>query len=191
MVPGFACTHLALRIRLRDIGCAWVATEEEAMRTRRTAAGARSRSGAGGTDTPTIVRYSPEQGTLVLQVGGRRERYAHALSPEQHMTIGSYHRARRGFATDVEMAEALGVHRTRIAAWKRGQAPDPENAHLLSNLATVVEELLRFLDSEIIADWLTAPQYELGEQAPIEALRQGRLADVLQAANASEHGAYV
>jgi hypothetical protein len=55
----------------------------------------------------------------------------------------------------------------------------------------VVEELLRFLDAEIVADWLTAPQYELGEQAPIEALRQGRLADVLQAVNASEHGAYV
>jgi transcriptional regulator with XRE-family HTH domain len=140
---------------------------------------------------PSIVRYSPAQGVVVLQIGSRRERFAQVRSPEQQIVVGDYHRARRGFSTDTEMAEALGVHRTRIAAWKNGQLPDPENAHLLAALATTVDELLRFLDPEVIVDWLTTPQFELQDQPPIEALRQGRLADVLQTANATEQGAYI
>jgi hypothetical protein len=88
------------------------------------------------------------------------------------------------------MAETLGVHRTRIAAWKTGKSPDAENAELLSALATTMEVLLRFLDPEVVPDWLTTEQFELSA-TPMEALRAGRLAEVLQAANATEHGAYV
>jgi transcriptional regulator with XRE-family HTH domain len=127
---------------------------------------------------------------VVLQVGSRRERYTQPLSPEQHIVAGDYHRARRGFSSDSQMAETLGVHRTRIAAWKTGKSPDPENAELLSALATTVEVLLRFLDPEVVPDWLTTEQFELSA-TPMEALRAGRLAEVLQAANATEHGAYV
>jgi hypothetical protein len=127
----------------------------------------------------------------VLQIGSRRERFSQVLAPEQHIVVGDYHRARRGFASDTEMAGVIGVHRTRIAAWKTGQLPDPENAQLLAAVATTVDDLLRFLDPEVVPDWLTAPQFELGNAAPMEALRTGRLAEVLLAANATEHGAYV
>jgi hypothetical protein len=107
------------------------------------------------------------------------------------MVVGDYHRARRGFASDTEMASVLGVHRTRIAAWKNGQLPDPGNAHLLSSLASVVDDLLRFLEPEIIPDWLVTGQFELRNKTPIEALRAGQLAEVLLAANATESGAYI
>jgi large subunit ribosomal protein L30 len=112
--------------------------------------------------------------------------------PERLAAMADYHRARRGFTSDVELAEALGVHRSRLAAWKRGLvAPSHENARMLSHLAVTVAELEGFLDHDVIPDWLLSEQYTLGGRTPTEALREGRLAEVLYAANATEHGAYV
>lgn len=111
-------------------------------------------------------------------------------SPEQHMVIGDYHRARQGFESDAELARLIGVHRSRVSGWKNGELPDRAHARLLTAVAVVVGELARFMDPAVIADWLTAPQPELDGREPIERLRQGRLADVLQAVNATEHGAY-
>ena len=116
----------------------------------------------------------------------------HRNAPEQLTTLADYHRARRGFTRDAELAEALGVHRTRLAAWKSGSVtPNPDNARLLTWLAVVVGELGEFLNPGVIPDWLQTEQVMLGGRTPADALREGRLADVLYAANATEHGAYV
>jgi transcriptional regulator with XRE-family HTH domain len=115
-----------------------------------------------------------------------------SISASQLAAMGDYYRARRGFASDVDLAEVIGVHRSRVADWKNGiAAPSPENARLLSHLAVVVTELESFLDPDVIPDWLATEQHALGGCTPVEALREGRLADVLYAANATEHGAYV
>jgi transcriptional regulator with XRE-family HTH domain len=115
-----------------------------------------------------------------------------AVAAPQLAAMADYQRARRGFANDGELAEVLGVHRTRLAAWKRGVvAPNAENARALSHLAVVVGALGEFLDPDVISDWLLTEQYTLSGRTPAEALRAGRLADVLYAANATEHGAYV
>jgi transcriptional regulator with XRE-family HTH domain/ribosomal protein L30/L7E len=117
---------------------------------------------------------------------------ARSRSPEQLASMADYHRARRGFTTDSELAAVLGVHRTRLAAWKRGlETPTPDNARLLSHLAVTVSELGGFLDPDVIPDWLLTEQFTLGGRTPADALRDGRLAEVLYAANATEHGAYV
>jgi transcriptional regulator with XRE-family HTH domain len=113
-------------------------------------------------------------------------------TPEQLAAMADYHRARRGFANDAGLADALGVHRTRLAAWKRGEvAPNSENARVLSHLSVVVRELEEFLDPDVIRDWLLTEQLTLGGRTPAEALRDGRLAEVLYTANATEHGAFV
>ncbi len=150
----------------------------------------RSQTAGNPLDEPTVHRYSRKEGVVVLQVGSRKERFTQPLSPEQHIVAGDYHKARRGFASDSEMADVLGVHRTRVAAWKTGRTPDAQNSELLSAVAITVDALLRFLDPEVVSDWLTTEQFEL-RAAPIEALRAGRLAEVLQTANATEQGAYV
>lgn len=98
-------------------------------------------------------------------------------------------RGANGFASDSEMADVLGVHRTRIAARKTGRTPDAQNSELLSAVAITADALLSFLDPEVVPDWLTTEQFEL-HSGPIEALREGRLAEVLQTANATEQGAY-
>lgn len=101
-------------------------------------------------------------------------------------------RARSAFRTDLEMAGTLGIDRTRLIAWKKGSSqPRQEQVRFLADVAAAVDTLHRFLHPSVIADWLTTPQFQLGDRTPVEALREGRLADVLQAANATEHGAYV
>ncbi|HEX7242406.1 MAG TPA: Rv2175c family DNA-binding protein [Longimicrobiaceae bacterium] len=142
--------------------------------------------------TAEIVDFSPDAASVTIRYQAGTGRYLREKSPEQMVTMGDYHRARRGFSSDQEMAEILGVHRTRLAAWKQGSAlPGPENAQLLSHVAVVVEMLDRFLDPDVIADWLLTEQFSLGGRTPVDALRAGRLAEVLQAVNAMEHGAYV
>lgn len=140
-----------------------------------------------------VVRsFEPDRGVVVLEFKRRRERYTRERSPGQVVAMADYLRARRGFSSDQEMAELLQVHRTRLAAWKQGaEVPNAQNAQLLSYLAVVVNELEEFLDPDVIPDWLVTEQYALGGDTPVHALREGHLAEVLQAANATEHGAYV
>jgi hypothetical protein len=59
------------------------------------------------------------------------------------------------------------------------------------HLAIVVEELDNFLDPDVISDWLLTEQLTLGGRTPMQALRDGDLAQVLQLVNATEHGAYI
>jgi large subunit ribosomal protein L16 len=122
----------------------------------------------------------------------RPERKVFTESPAQLATMADYHRARRGFPNDAELAEVLGVHRSRLAAWKDGLVvPTTVNARLLSHLAVTVGELEEFLDRDVIPDWFASEQHTLDGRTPAEALREGHLAEVLFAANATEHGAYI
>jgi hypothetical protein len=149
---------------------------------------------AGGAGVPDVfVRdFQPGRGYAVLEFKRQRVRYTRERSPEQVFTMADYLRARRGFTSDQIMADVLGVHRTRLIAWKQGsEVPNPQNAQLLSHLAVVVQDLGEFLDPDVIPDWLLTEQYTLGGRTPVDALRAGQLAEVLQAANATEHGAYI
>jgi transcriptional regulator with XRE-family HTH domain len=140
-----------------------------------------------------IVRdFHPQRGVAVLEFNRQRVRYTKEKSAEQVYAMADYLRARRGFATDQQMAEVLGVHRSRLIAWKQGtELPNTPNSQLLSHLAVVVQELEVFLDPDVIPDWLLTEQYMLAGRTPVDALRAGQLAEVLQTANATEHGAYI
>jgi transcriptional regulator with XRE-family HTH domain len=143
-------------------------------------------------DAVLVRAFNPDRGTAVIEFRKRRWRYTQERSADQVIAMADYLRARRGFSSDQEMAEVLGVHRTRLAAWKQGaDVPNPQNAQLLSHLAVVVTELQEFLDAEVISDWLRTDQYTLSGRTPVRALREGMLAEVLQTANAAEHGAYI
>ena len=155
-------------------------------------AGKPPRAGSAGPDDVVVRDFQPERGVAVLEFGQQRVRYTREKTAEQVVAMADYLRARRGFSTDQQMAEILGVHRSRLIAWKQGmEVPNPANAQLLSHLAVVVQELEEFLDPEVIPDWLLTEQYTLASRTPVEALRDGHLAEVLQSANATEHGAYI
>ena len=149
--------------------------------------------GSGGGADEVIVRdFQPDRGVAVLEFNRQRVRYTREKTAEQVYAMADYLRARRGFSTDQQMAEVLGVHRSRLIAWKQGtELPNAANSQLLSHLAVVVQELEEFLDPDVIPDWLLTEQYTLAGRTPVEALRGGQLAEVLQMANATEHGAYI
>jgi DNA-binding transcriptional regulator YiaG len=149
------------------------------------------RAEVGSAREELLIRdFHPER-SVVIEFQRQRVRYTREKTPAQIAAMADYQRARQAFASDQEMAELLNVHRTRLAAWKQGlEVPNPENAQLLSHLAVVISTLVEFLDEDVTGDWLLSPQLSLGGSTPLQALREGHLADVLQAANATEHGAY-
>jgi hypothetical protein len=98
--------------------------------------------------------------------------------------------ARRAFASDAELAEWLGVHRSRVTRWKQGEAPDPATDERLLGLDVVVSLLTGFLDDAVIPDWLLGTNAHLGHRRPIDVLRDGRLSDVVAAIEAEKSGAF-
>ena len=114
------------------------------------------------------------------------------LSSDWLILISHYLRARFAFKSDLEMARKLGLDRTRLIAWKKGAAiPRQEHVRFLADVATTVDALRRILHPTVVTNWLTAPKFEMGNRTPIELLREGRLPEVLQSVNATEHGAYI
>lgn len=122
----------------------------------------------------------------------RRRRTAHVTAPVRdkgHLVrMGYYTKAREGFPNDAALAAAFPVHRSRIASWKRGEAPGAANERLLRDLAIAVDELEEIYDPEVIPNWLFAEG--TGGPSPMELLRGGKLAEVLQLINAASTGAY-
>lgn len=151
------------------------------------------RSGTGhprkktGPADAALLNYEPKQDSASIVFTDR----AVEVTPSRINLLSAYFRARISFDSDSALARALDVDRTRLSAWKKALA-EPRRDHLrvLSDIATVSDELRRILHPDVVQDWLTSPQPELDGRTPVEALRDGRLADVLQSANATEHGAF-
>jgi hypothetical protein len=101
-----------------------------------------------------------------------------------------YLAARRPFASDAALADALGVHRSQVARWKRGGQADPANEERLRNLGTVVESLTGYLEPAAISDWLAGINPHLGHRRPIDVLLAGNVTDVIAAVEAERRGAY-
>lgn len=97
---------------------------------------------------------------------------------------------RAGVDSDRSIAAVLGVSHSQVSRWKRGQRPDRENADRLAGLALVVEMLLRWLDADIIEEWLTGPNAHLNGATPSYCLQRSQLAEVVGAAEAMKTGVF-
>ena len=58
-----------------------------------------------------------------------------------------YHVAKVAFPDDADLARSLGVHRSAVVRWKRGEAPAPRNWEQLVGLDAVVSLLEDFSSS--------------------------------------------
>jgi transcriptional regulator with XRE-family HTH domain len=101
-----------------------------------------------------------------------------------------YRSVRRAFPSDAALAAALRVDRSRVARWKRGEAPSPEHAEQLLRLDAVVSLLSGFLEPAVVPDWLHGTNAHLGHRRPLDVLREGSLADVIAAIEAERSGAF-
>ena len=97
---------------------------------------------------------------------------------------------RAGVRSDRGIADVLGVSNSQVSRWRRGQRPDRANADRLAGLALVVEMLLRWLDADIVEEWLTGANAHLDGATPSYFIRQGRLADVVGAVEAIKAGVF-
>jgi hypothetical protein len=105
-------------------------------------------------------------------------------------TAARYGSVRRAFPSDAALAEALRVHRSRVARWKRGEPPGTHHAEQLLRLDAVISLLSTYLEPEVFQDWLYGVNGQLGHRRPIDVLREGRLSEVIAAIEAERSGAF-
>ena len=113
-----------------------------------------------------------------------------ALDPAQLIQRAYYLEARKGFATDSALAEAIGVNRSQVSRWAQGRAAQAENAWLLRDLAAAVSRMADFYNPATIHRWLFGANPDLDGEQPMALLRQGRLPEVLMAIEAQTSGAF-
>lgn len=101
-----------------------------------------------------------------------------------------YPSVRGVFRSDAELANLLGVSRSRIARWKRGEAADLANEARLRDLAVVVLLLSDYLEEPAIRDWLLGTNPQLAHERPVDLVMLGRLSEVVRALEAEKAGAF-
>jgi len=97
---------------------------------------------------------------------------------------------RTGVRSDRAIASVLGVSHSQVSRWRGGQRPDRENADRLAGTALVVEMLLRWLDTDIVEEWLTGANAHLGGATPSYFIQRSQLAEVVGAVEAVKTGVF-
>jgi hypothetical protein len=111
-------------------------------------------------------------------------------SPRRRLVPAAYYLvAREGFASDQELASALDVSPDELLRWKEGEGIAPEGERRLRDLAVAVSELLTVYEPSVVSRWLRSRSRD-EIKTPLEWLREGNLAEVLQLINAASTGAY-
>jgi DNA-binding transcriptional regulator YdaS (Cro superfamily) len=113
-----------------------------------------------------------------------------AVGSPPRPTVAHLDLIRSVLGSDHATAELLGVSRSQLTRWRRGQTPEPLNADGLAALALLVEMLCGWLEAEVVAEWLHGANAHLDGRTPAFMLRQHRLADVIGALEAEKRGVF-
>ena len=97
---------------------------------------------------------------------------------------------RVGVHSDRSIAAVLGVSSSQVSRWRQGQRPDRENADRMAALALVVEMLVRWVDAEIVEEWLTGANAHLDGATPAYFIQRSRIAEVVGAVEAMKAGVF-
>ena len=97
---------------------------------------------------------------------------------------------RTGVHSNRAIAAVLGVSHSQVTRWRQGQRPDRENADRLAGLALVVEMLLRWLEADIVEEWLTGANAHLDGATPAYFIQRSRIAEVVGAVEAMKRGVF-
>jgi transcriptional regulator with XRE-family HTH domain len=105
-------------------------------------------------------------------------------------TLSHLEMIRRGLDSDRGIAAILGVSASQVTRWRQGQRPDRENADRLAGLALAVEMLMRWLDADIVEEWLTGPNAHLDGATPSYSIQRSQIAEVVGAVEAMKAGVF-
>jgi len=96
----------------------------------------------------------------------------------------------RDLGTQAGVARLLGVSPSRVSRWLKTEEPDLVNRRKLDGLELILQRLLDLYEQDAALKWLEGFNAHLGNRRPIDLLAMGRVAEVLQAVEAAETGAY-
>jgi hypothetical protein len=105
----------------------------------------------------------------------------HAQLNYLHEVLGSYPR----------LGEAIGANQKQAKSWASGEeSPSEEQSELIASLSYVVQSASKVWSRAAIWDWLNGRNAFLGGATPLDMVRRGRMAEVLQAVEGEASGAY-
>lgn len=94
--------------------------------------------------------------------------------------------------TREEVARVVGATARTVARWAAGaNTPRGETRDRLLQLAAVTQQLSKVMTQEAAAAWLYEPNPLLNNSRPIDLVRQGRAAEVLDLIDAIADGVHI
>ena len=86
-------------------------------------------------------------------------------------------------------AYIVGVNDARaVSKWANGTQPNPQRQKLLRDTHTIFQTILQAEDEYVARAWFIGMNPHLDDEAPADALREGRVKDVVAAARAYADG---
>lgn len=96
----------------------------------------------------------------------------------------------RDVGGQAKLARLIGVSPSRISRWLQNEAPDIVNQRKVEGVEFVLSRLLGTWKRETALKWLQGFNAHLGDRRPIDLLASGRVAEVIEAIESEETGAY-
>lgn len=96
----------------------------------------------------------------------------------------------RDVGGQAKLARLIGVSPSRVSRWLHDEEPDIENRRKVEGVEFVLSRLMARYRRETALKWLDGFNAHLGNRRPVDLLAQGRVAEVIQAIEADETGAY-
>jgi transcriptional regulator with XRE-family HTH domain len=88
------------------------------------------------------------------------------------------------FESQAALADLLGVSRSRVTRWLKGEGIDPVNAEKIDLLELVSANLRRIYEPEAVRAWLVGLNPSLGDRRPIDLVRAGKAEELMRAIRA-------
>lgn len=107
------------------------------------------------------------------------------VSTEQSLSQAKLARVVELLDSRSAVADALGVHRSRITRWLAGDQLDPENRAKLDGLEYILSRLLDQMSRTTARKWLEGINAHLGNRRPVDLIASQRVAEVVAAVEQS------
>ena len=88
------------------------------------------------------------------------------------------------FKSQAAVADLLGVSRSRVTRWMKGEGIDPLNAEKVDLLELVSANLRRIYEADAVRAWLLGVNPILGDRRPIDLVRSGKTEELMRAIRA-------
>lgn len=124
------------------------------------------------------VRSHP---TVQVELDGR----PYVISPLQIRVL----RLLALFESKAEMAAYFGVQRSQPGQWARGATPAGSTAALVTDLSFIWDRATEDQPDQTVRIWMSTPNRFLGER-PLDAVRGGRITEVIAAWDAYLEGSF-